>query len=56
MNNLFSLKNQTILVTGSLGLIGKEITKSLYDFGATLILTDIPVSYTPLTLPTIYSV
>ena len=41
MNNLFSLKNQTILVTGSLGLIGKEITKSLYDFGANLILTDI---------------
>ena len=41
MKNLFSLKNQTILVTGSLGLIGKEITKSLYDFGANLILTDI---------------
>ena len=41
MNNLFSLKNQTILVTGSLGLIGKEITKSLCNFGANLILTDI---------------
>ena len=41
MNNLFSLKDQTILLTGSLGLIGKEITKSLYEFGANLILTDI---------------
>ena len=41
MNNLFSLKNQTILVSGALGLIGQEIVKSLYDFGANLILTDI---------------
>lgn len=38
---LFSLKNKTAIVTGALGLIGKEHCKALTDAGANVILADI---------------
>ena len=41
-----------IIVTGGAGFIGSHLVKKLIDNGA----EKIPVSYTHLTLPTIYSV
>ena len=38
---LFSLKNKTAIVTGSLGLIGKEHCKALSEAGANVVVTDI---------------
>lgn len=38
---LFSLKNKTAIVTGALGLIGKEHCKALSDAGANIVVTDI---------------
>jgi len=38
---IFSLKNKTAIVTGSLGLIGKEHCKALSEAGANVIVTDI---------------
>ena len=40
-NNLFSCKNKVALVTGGLGLIGKEIVRGLNDFGASVCIADI---------------
>lgn len=39
--NLFSCKNKVALVTGGLGLIGKEIVRGLNDFGASVCVADI---------------
>lgn len=39
--NLFSCKNKVALVTGGLGLIGKEIARGLNDFGASVCVADI---------------
>jgi len=39
--NLFSCKDKVALVTGGLGLIGKEIVRGLSDFGATVCVADI---------------
>jgi len=38
---LFSCKDKVALVTGGLGLIGKEIVKALSDFGASVCVADI---------------
>lgn len=38
---LFSLKNRTAIVTGALGLIGKEHSKALSEAGANVIVADI---------------
>ncbi len=40
-NNLFSCKEKVALVTGGLGLIGKEIVWGLNDFGASVCVADI---------------
>lgn len=42
--NLFSLKNRTAIVTGALGLIGKEHCKALSDAGANVIVADLDES------------
>lgn len=42
--NLFSLKNRTVIVTGALGLIGKEHCKALSDAGANVIVADLDES------------
>ena len=39
-SNLFSCKNKVALVTGGLGLIGKEIVQGLNDFGALVCVAD----------------
>ena len=39
--NLFSCKDKVALVTGGLGLIGKEIVRGLNDFGASVCIADI---------------
>lgn len=39
--NLFSCKEKVALVTGGLGLIGKEIVRGLNDFGASVCVADI---------------
>jgi NAD(P)-dependent dehydrogenase (short-subunit alcohol dehydrogenase family) len=39
--NLFSCKDKVALVTGGLGLIGKEIVRGLDDFGASVCVADI---------------
>lgn len=39
--NLFSCKDKVALVTGGLGLIGKEIVRGLNDFGASVCVADI---------------
>jgi NAD(P)-dependent dehydrogenase (short-subunit alcohol dehydrogenase family) len=39
--NLFSCKDKVALVTGGLGLIGKEIVRGLSDFGASVCVADI---------------
>ncbi len=39
--NLFSCKDKVALVTGGLGLIGKEIVRGLSDFGAEVCIADI---------------
>ena len=39
--NLFSCKDKVALVTGGLGLIGKEIVQGLNDFGASVCVADI---------------
>jgi NAD(P)-dependent dehydrogenase (short-subunit alcohol dehydrogenase family) len=39
--NLFSCKDKVALVTGGLGLIGKEIVKALSDFGAAVCVADV---------------
>ena len=39
--NLFSCKDKVALVTGGLGLIGKEIARGLNDFGAAVCVADI---------------
>jgi NAD(P)-dependent dehydrogenase (short-subunit alcohol dehydrogenase family) len=41
---LFSLKNKTAIVTGALGLIGKEHCRALSEAGADVIVTDIDES------------
>jgi NAD(P)-dependent dehydrogenase (short-subunit alcohol dehydrogenase family) len=41
MENLFDLTGKTAIVTGSLGLIGKNHCKALYHAGANLVVTDI---------------
>lgn len=38
---LFSLKNKTAIVTGALGLIGKEHCKALSEAGANVVVTDL---------------
>jgi len=38
---IFSLKNKTAIITGALGLIGKEHCKALSEAGANVIVTDI---------------
>ncbi len=38
---MFSLKNKTAIVTGSLGLIGKEHCDALAEAGANVVVTDI---------------
>ena len=40
MMDLFSLKNQVIVITGGGGLIGKEISDALAFAGANLVLID----------------
>jgi len=40
-HNLFSCKNKVALVTGGLGLIGKEIVRGLNDLGAFVCIADI---------------
>ena len=47
------LKGKTVVITGAGSGIGKEIARSFSNKGPDLILS---VSYTHLTLPTIYSV
>jgi NAD(P)-dependent dehydrogenase (short-subunit alcohol dehydrogenase family) len=39
--NVFSCKDKVALVTGGLGLIGKEIVRGLNDFGASVCVADI---------------
>jgi NAD(P)-dependent dehydrogenase (short-subunit alcohol dehydrogenase family) len=39
--NVFSCKDKVALVTGGLGLIGKEIVRGLSDFGASVCVADI---------------
>ncbi len=39
--NLFSCKDKVALVTGGLGLLGKEIVRGLKDFGASVCVADI---------------
>lgn len=39
--SVFSLKNKTAIVTGALGLIGKEHCKALSETGANVVVTDI---------------
>src|SRR5574340_1225795 len=41
---MFSLKNRTAIVTGALGLIGKEHCKALSDAGANVIVADLDES------------
>lgn len=41
MMELFSLKNKTAIVTGALGLIGKEHCKALSEAGANVVVADI---------------
>ena len=40
-SNIFSCKDKVALVTGGLGLIGKEIVRGLSDFGASVCIADI---------------
>jgi len=40
-NNLFSIKDKVIFVTGAFGLIGKEISKSFLSQGAKVVMADI---------------
>jgi len=40
-SNLFSCKDKVALITGGLGLIGKEIVRGLSDFGASVCVADI---------------
>tara|TARA_B100000315_G_scaffold127921_1_gene117640 strand:+ start:13187 stop:13957 length:771 start_codon:yes stop_codon:yes gene_type:complete len=37
----FSCKNKTAIVTGGAGLIGREIVKALYEFGAKVYIADV---------------
>ena len=39
--DIFSCKNKIAVVTGGSGLIGKEIVRALYEFGATVYVADI---------------
>jgi len=39
--NLFSCKDRVALITGGLGLIGREVAEGLNDFGATVCVADI---------------
>jgi NAD(P)-dependent dehydrogenase (short-subunit alcohol dehydrogenase family) len=41
ISSLFSLKNKTALVTGALGLIGRQHCHALYDAGANVIVCDL---------------
>ncbi len=43
-SNLFSCRGKVALVTGGLGLIGKEIIRGLSDFGASVCVADIDES------------
>jgi NAD(P)-dependent dehydrogenase (short-subunit alcohol dehydrogenase family) len=38
---IFNLRNKTAIVTGALGLIGKEHCRALSEAGANVIVTDI---------------
>ena len=40
-SKMFSCKNKVALITGGLGLIGKEVVRALSDFGATVCVADI---------------
>ena len=42
--NLFSFKDKVALVTGGLGLIGREIVQGLNDFGASVCVADMVAS------------
>lgn len=39
-NDMFSCKDKVAIVTGGAGLIGREIVKGLYEFGATVYIAD----------------
>ena len=41
MNNIFSLKNKNIILTGGCGNLGRIMAKHLLDFGANLFIADI---------------
>ena len=55
-------KDKKVLVTGGTGLVGRELVELLVNQGANVTSASLdhdnldPVSYTHLTLPTIYSV
>ena len=39
--NKFSLEGKTAIVTGALGLLGKEFCKGLAEFGANVVVVDL---------------
>lgn len=45
MNDLFSLKDKAVIVTGGAGYLGAAITEGLLEFGATVVVAD--VAYRP---------
>ena len=57
VSELIDLSGKHGIVTGGLKGIGQAITQRLVECGAKVLIADSdPVSYTHLTLPTIYSV
>ena len=43
-NNLFSLKDKKIVVTGGCGYLGSEIVKGLLDFNANIVVIDYKIN------------